>query len=157
MPKDQSRAATKSRDSPYPAPVRTTSTVHRNMQRDSPHVSSGAWSPQSDEILLRARAERLSWGPLAKRYFPEKSGNACRKRYERLMERKRVESIDGDRIEELARAYFEVHEQMWRILADRVHQKWHVVEAKVSCTPVFLAGLEKGGRDHLDTDRLRLP
>ena len=38
---------------------------------------------------------------------------------------------NGVKFEEVARAYREVREDMWRILADRVNEKWSVVESKV--------------------------
>lgn len=118
------RPGTKQRASPYPV---------ANLQRSrSPRPPTGAWSAEDDEILMNARAQQLSWAPLAQRYFPDKTGNACRKRHERLMEKNREEKWEGDKIEMLARAYLEIRPEMWKMLADRVGEKWQTVEAKVS-------------------------
>lgn len=96
-----------------------------------PH-SSTPWSPASDDQLMRARQQGLNWQTIAETYFPQKTANACRKRHERLMEkRNNIGDWNGVKFEEVARAYREVREDMWRILADRVNEKWSVVESKV--------------------------
>jgi len=51
-------------------------------------VISKSWPPESDELLIRARQQGLSWNPIATQYFPGKTANACRKRHERLMEKR---------------------------------------------------------------------
>lgn len=48
--------------------------------------------------------------------------------------RKNADDLDGVTIEKLAKAYVDVREEMWRLLADRVGEKWQTVEAKV-CHP----------------------
>lgn len=61
-----------------------------------PHPSTSAsvprnaaiWSTTDDEILLQARATGMNWQPIASRHFPNKTANACRKRHERLIERR---------------------------------------------------------------------
>lgn len=94
------------------------------------------WSHDNDEKLIRARAQGLNWQPIADKYFPNKSANACRKRHERLMDKRRAtDTWQGPKIEALAQAYYEVHEQMWQILADRVGEKWQDVENKVCIYP----------------------
>ena len=81
---------------------------------------------------MRARQQGLNWQPIASRYFPDKTANACRKRHERLMEKRNsADNWDGVKIETLAKAYVDVREQMWKLLADRVGEKWQNVEAKV--------------------------
>ena len=81
---------------------------------------------------MRARQQGLNWKPIADTHFPDKSPNACRKRHERLMEKINVaDSWEGAKMETLAKAYTEVREEMWRILADRIGEKWQTVEAKV--------------------------
>ncbi len=115
------------RVSPYPVP---------NMQRaNSPRPSAGAWSPQDDDNLMNARAQGLSWAPIAQIHFPNKTGNACRKRHERLMEKRSVENWDGMKVEQLAREYLELRKEMWEMLANRVGEKWQIVEAKVNTPP----------------------
>ena len=107
--------------------------------------ASTSWSPDSDEVLLRARQQGLNWQPIANEYFPGKTANACRKRYERLVEKRNAaDSWDGAKINHLAKAYIEVREQMWSMLADRIGEKWQTIEAKV-CLPkhqlLFLCSL----------------
>ena len=81
---------------------------------------------------MRARHQGLNWQPIASQYFPDKTANACRKRHERLMEKRNsADNWDGVKIEELAKGYVEVREQMWKLLADRIGEKWQNVEAKV--------------------------
>lgn len=101
---------------------------------DGNHHSSASWPKDKDELLMRARQQGLNWQPIADTYFPDKSANACRKRHERLMEkRNNTDDWDGAKMETLARAYNEVREQMWRLLADRMPgEKWQIVESKVN-------------------------
>ena len=82
---------------------------------------------------MQARHQGLNWQPIASTYFPDKSANACRKRHERLMEKRNsADDWDGAKMEALAKAYNEVREQMWRLLADRFGgEKWTIVESKV--------------------------
>ena len=96
--------------------------------------SSASWPKEKDELLIRARKQGLNWQPIAAKYFPDKSPNACRKRHERLMEkRNNADDWDGAKMEALAKAYNDVREQMWRLLAEKIGgEKWHVVESKVS-------------------------
>ena len=86
---------------------------------------------------MTSRKEGMSWGPIASTYFPNKSSNACRKRHERLIEKKKQEGWDGVKLEELATVYLECHEEMWQLLATRVkekldmNEKWQTLENKV--------------------------
>jgi hypothetical protein len=48
---------------------------------------SGPWSAHDDEVLIKARTMNMAWAEIQKNYFPSKTGNSCRKRYERLMQR----------------------------------------------------------------------
>ena len=81
---------------------------------------------------MNARAQGLRWALIAQRCFPDKTGNACRKRYERLMEKNREEQWEGGKIETLASEYLEIRQEMWQRLANRVGENWETVEAKVS-------------------------
>lgn len=94
-------------------------------------ASSGAWTPQDDQQLLTARSQGLNWGQIQMAYFPNKTPNACRKRHERLMERKGADDWDNRKFERLAKEYMNVRKEMWSILAARTGEKWGVVEAKV--------------------------
>ncbi|KAF2399408.1 hypothetical protein EJ06DRAFT_467842, partial [Trichodelitschia bisporula] len=88
------------------------------------------WTPDDDEILMAARAKGLNWQPIAAAHFPSKTANACRKRHERLMERRNAEDWDGVKLDTLAREYMAVRREMWSVLADRVGEKWQTIEAK---------------------------
>lgn len=84
---------------------------------------------------MQARQRGLNWQPIASQFFPDKTANACRKRHERLMDKRNsADNWDGVKVETLAKAYVDVREQMWKILADRIGEKWQNVEAKV-CHP----------------------
>ncbi|KAL8734194.1 MAG: hypothetical protein Q9166_001680 [cf. Caloplaca sp. 2 TL-2023] len=103
---------------------------HTQANTSEPH-SSAPWSSSSDDQLMRARQQGLNWAAIAETYFPQKTANACRKRHERLMEKRNAHGDwNAGKFEEVAKAYREVREDMWRILADRVGEKWSVVESK---------------------------
>ena len=94
--------------------------------------ASQTWSREDDETLLRARKQGLNWQPIAHKYFPDKTSNACRKRHERLQDRRNAEEYDTIKLEDLARAYMEVRKDMWAILAARLRENnWTLVEEKV--------------------------
>ncbi|KAK7526748.1 uncharacterized protein IWZ02DRAFT_366675, partial [Phyllosticta citriasiana] len=95
-----------------------------------PSQSTAQWLKEDDDRLMQARASGLNWQPIAARYFPNKTPNACRKRHERLMERRNAEDLDGFKLEMLAQEYMNVRKEMWSLLAERVGEKWAVVEAK---------------------------
>lgn len=97
-----------------------------------PHrPSSGAWSQQDDHNLLTARQQGLNWAQIQSTYFPNKSPNACRKRHERLLERRGADDWDARKLERLAKEYMSMRKEMWQGLAARTGEKWIVVEAKV--------------------------
>lgn len=99
-------------------------------------ASSGAWTPQDDQTLLAARAQGLNWAQIQITYFGNKTPNACRKRHERLMERKGADDWDNRKLERLAKEYMTMRKDIWSGLAARTGEKWNVVEAKVcsSCS-----------------------
>lgn len=125
------RAASTQSSHHRPAPYRRSAnslTSSPNGQR----APASAWSESDDNKLLDARKQDLAWQPIATRYFPSKTANACRKRHERLQERLRVEQWDGIRVEDVAKAYIGVREEMWEILASKVEGgNWKDVEKKV--------------------------
>ena len=94
--------------------------------------SAAIWNAADDEILLQARQTGLNWQPIASRHFPNKTANACRKRHERLIERRQADDWDADKLEFLAQQYLQVRQEMWEVLASRVGERWSVVEAKAS-------------------------
>lgn len=95
------------------------------------------WTLEEDERLIQARVEGLSWEPISQRHFPTKSANACRKRHERLMERRSHDDWDHMRLEALATAYMECRKEMWSVVAERLGERWTTVEAKVNHPPTI--------------------
>ena len=95
--------------------------------------SACPWTKNDDDELRQARQKGLNWTHIAETYFPGKSANACRKRHERLVDKQRsTEDWDQAKIEDLAHLYVELREQMWRLIANRMNEKWEIVESKVS-------------------------
>lgn len=93
--------------------------------------SSGAWTVQDDNQLITARMQGLNWSQIKDAYFPAKSANACRKRHERLMERRGTDDWDTRKLQHLAKEYMSMRKEIWSGLAARTGEKWNVVEAKV--------------------------
>ena len=124
MPKEirTSRAAYVPLAAPYPTPDSANSLRTRN---------TGIWSTADDERLLQARAAESSWQLVAEKYFPGKTSNACRKRYERLVEKRNVEDWDAQKRGQLAQEYLRMRREVWEPLAEKMGVKWTVVEAKV--------------------------
>ena len=57
------------------------------------------------------------------------------------MERRNAESWDEARLERLAMRYLEYRKEMWSGLADKLGERWQVVEAKV-CNPHLATSLQ---------------
>lgn len=117
---------------PAPAPAAGPEAVPAPQPIPQTRTPSTAWSKEDDENLLRARAQGLNWGQIQSKYFPSKTPNACRKRHERLMERKSADNWDKTNFEKLSMEYMDMRKEIWAPLAARVGQKWTVVESKVS-------------------------
>ena len=117
-------------------PYHTKSTTRVMTSPTSPAAgnrSACPWSAQDEAQLRQARQRGMNWTHIAETYFPGKSANACRKRHERLVDKQRsTEDWSQAKIETLAQTYVELREQMWRLLASRVNEKWEIVESKVS-------------------------
>lgn len=94
-------------------------------------ASSGAWNANDDQTLLGARASGQNWAQIQQNYFPTKTPNACRKRHERLMERKGADDWDNRKMETIAQEYMKLRKEIWAPLAQRTGEKWNVVEQKV--------------------------
>lgn len=95
-------------------------------------ASSGAWTASDDQTLLGARASGQNWAQIQQNYFPTKTPNACRKRHERLMERKGADDWDNRKLEIMAKEYMSLRKEIWAPLAQRTGEKWNVVEQKVN-------------------------
>ncbi|KAI9149111.1 hypothetical protein HJFPF1_11159 [Paramyrothecium foliicola] len=115
-------------------------------------ASSGAWTPADDQQLLAARMQGLNWAQIKETYFPTKTGNACRKRHERLMERKGADDWDNRKMQRLAKEYMGMRKEIWSGLAARTGEKWNVVEQK--CMSNGLKNLQSAARAASRRDRL---
>lgn len=102
----------------------------------------GTWTAADDRTLLAARARGQHWGELQASHFPTKTANACRKRHERLMERRGAGAAgydggvgtagDARRFEKIASEYMAMRREIWGGLAGRVQERWEFVEREVS-------------------------
>ncbi|KAK0747412.1 hypothetical protein B0T21DRAFT_354283 [Apiosordaria backusii] len=111
----------------------------------------GTWSAADDRTLVLARSRGKHWLELQQTYFPTKTANACRKRYERLMERRGAFDQDSQRLERISHEYMALRKQMWTPLADRVGESWEVVEA--ACMSAGIRTIQSNARSH--TNRWR--
>ncbi|KAK4098994.1 hypothetical protein N658DRAFT_498812 [Parathielavia hyrcaniae] len=89
----------------------------------------GTWAAEDDRTLIEARKGGQNWAELQRTHFPTKTANACRKRYERLVERQGIHDYSGRRLEMVASEYMNMRKDMWSPLAARLGMKWDVVEA----------------------------
>ncbi|PGH18946.1 hypothetical protein AJ80_04273 [Polytolypa hystricis UAMH7299] len=87
-----------------------------------------AWTAQDDEVLLHARSQQHGWSVIQRENFPAKTPNACRKRYERLVAKRRGSEWDDERVERVTRHYMELRERIWQPLALAVGETWEDVE-----------------------------
>ena len=86
----------------------------------------------------------MSWKDMAPRYFADrKSDNACRKRHERLMEKRKSQDWDSRKLDRLATEYIALRKQIWTPLADRMGETWELVEAKVRFDHLILMQRDK--------------
>lgn len=91
----------------------------------------GTWTAEDDRTLIQARSRGQNWADLQRAHFPAKTANACRKRYERLVERRGIQDYSGQRMERVAGEYMAMRREIWSGLAERLGMKWEVVEALV--------------------------
>lgn len=97
------------------------------------HASN--WSFQDDTVLLSARARGQGWSQIQREHFHSKTANACRKRHERLVAKRRGLEWNQEMLEKLSTEYSRLREQVWQPLAQAVGEKWQDVEKAVSLTP----------------------
>ncbi|THV97542.1 hypothetical protein D6D27_02056 [Aureobasidium pullulans] len=126
MPKEQ-RVLSTHRHSPFPAAQIRQS---RSAEPQPGHRNTANWSAADDEVLVAARAAGLNWQSTASKHFPNKTANACRKRHERLVERRTHEDWNTKRLDVLAVEYMELRKEIWGPLAAKIGERWSVVEAK---------------------------
>jgi hypothetical protein len=128
MPKIK-RVSSNLRQSPFPiAHARQTGSA----EPQPGHRNTVNWSSADDEVLVAARAAGLNWQSTAAKHFPNKTANACRKRHERLIERRTHEDWTTKRLNSLAVEYLELRKEIWEPLAAKTGERWSVVEAKAS-------------------------
>ncbi|KAK5467843.1 hypothetical protein LTS15_000816 [Exophiala xenobiotica] len=114
----------------YMQPVRPPSmTNHQLPQETLPRPSqSGPWTSEEDDILIKAKGQGLAWEEIHKKFFPNKTGNACRKRHDRLLIKARDPTWDEARTQKVVARYNRVRDQVWRGIAEQVGEKWEDVE-----------------------------
>ncbi|KAJ9500745.1 hypothetical protein H2202_003961 [Exophiala xenobiotica] len=124
----------------YMQPVRPPSmTNHQLPQETLPRPSqSGPWTPEEDDILIKAKGQGLAWEEIHKKFFPNKTGNACRKRHDRLLIKARDPTWDEARTQQVVARYNRVRDQVWRGIAEQVGEKWEDVERVVGLTPTLV-------------------
>ncbi|KAI0999714.1 hypothetical protein K3495_g8483 [Podosphaera aphanis] len=81
------------------------STPNGTIDADSSLDSRPAWTLADDGILLTARAAGKKWEKIQLDHFPNKSSNARRKHYGRLMKSQEQNGLDRVRLESLAQSY----------------------------------------------------
>ena len=133
---------------PLPTTTTTTTTTTADLTGDETATlasypysiyNHGTWTPGDDRTLIAARARGQNWAELQRTHFPSKTANACRKRYERLVERRGIYDYSARRLEGVASEYMAMRRDIWSGLAERVGMKWEVVEALV-CTWLIPGG-----------------
>ncbi|KAL2259913.1 hypothetical protein VTK26DRAFT_6246 [Humicola hyalothermophila] len=115
-------------------------------------ASSGAWSQEDDRTLLQLRAMGKNWNQIQREAFPGKTGNACRKRHERLMERRGQNDFDNRKLERLCKEYMSMRKEIWQPLASRCGEKWNVVE--MQCMSNGLKNIQSHARAYARRERL---
>jgi len=115
-------------------------------------ASSGAWNQEDDRALLQLRAMGKNWNQIQREAFPGKTGNACRKRHERLMERRGQNDFDNRKLERMSKEYMSMRKEIWTPLAQRCGEKWNVVEAQ--CMSNGLKNIQAHARAYARRERL---
>jgi hypothetical protein len=100
----------------------------------------GTWTADDDKTLIQARTRGQNWADLQRTHFPSKTANACRKRYERLVERRGIHDYSGRRLEVVSNEYMNMRKEIWSGLADRMGMKWEAVEALVRAYEDLMSG-----------------
>ncbi|RMD39707.1 hypothetical protein DV735_g5426, partial [Chaetothyriales sp. CBS 134920] len=106
------------------------------------------WTNGEDALLLDAKSKGLGWNDIHERYFPTKSGNACRKRHERLMVKLRTTDWDETRVRRVWNEYVRegVRREFWEPIAQRCGEQWEDVERV--CFQQGLKGIRASSQTH---------
>jgi hypothetical protein len=115
-----------------PAPPVTRDETATRAEYPYSAYNHGTWTAADDHTLIQARSCGQNWADLQRTHFPAKTANACRKRYERLVERRGIYDYSARRLESVAGEYMTMRKEIWSGLAERVGMKWDVVEALVT-------------------------
>ena len=102
------------------------------------HRASTAWLPADDQKLMEERSQGRQWGVIS-RQFSNKSANACRKRYGRLLQRRNQEELEGEAFDLIAQAYMLHRHEIWGPFAEQLREhlgqvEWEQLEKKVWLT-----------------------
>ncbi|KAK3495373.1 uncharacterized protein B0T23DRAFT_441198 [Neurospora hispaniola] len=109
------------------------------------HNPTTSWTPREDALLLSSRASQLPWSELQRLHFPGKTANACRKRHERLIEKRQAEEeVDEDRLARIAGEYVKMRGELWQGLAERIGMD--VKEVEERCLGMGVGRLKVAGR-----------
>lgn len=116
-------------------PIIPVSHSHSHSHSNSSNTGGGPWTAEMDEILIDNH-RRMKWDQIAERFFNNtKTGNACRKRYARVVsERKEPSKWAPERVQRVIDAYKRgnMRERMWKPLAEELGESWEHVEKLVS-------------------------
>ncbi|KAK4184743.1 hypothetical protein QBC35DRAFT_40112 [Podospora australis] len=136
---------------PVNAPLGTTAEDPAGFEFPQSMYNYGTWTVADDRTLISARSSGQNWADLQRTYFPSKTANACRKRYERLKERRGIEDTDTSKQQRISGEYVAMRKQMWSPLAKRVGEDWEVVEEM--CMSLGIRNIQTHARAH--TNRWR--
>lgn len=106
--------------------------LHHPPPSPQPNQNQNAWSSEDDEVLCEYRMRGFGWNQIQEQRFPSKSANACRKRHERLMTKRRSTEWDDSRLDGLALKYKAMRAEIWGGIAAALGEKWEHVEKAVS-------------------------
>ncbi|EED17000.1 hypothetical protein TSTA_020570 [Talaromyces stipitatus ATCC 10500] len=120
-------------DSPHQNGSPFNATKRAKLGKQRPLNESGAnhsssWSYHDDTVLISARAGGQGWSQIQREHFPNKTANACRKRHERLVAKRRGTEWNQEMLEKLSTEYSRRREQIWQPLANAIGEKWQDVE-----------------------------
>ncbi|KAK4076722.1 uncharacterized protein Triagg1_4325 [Trichoderma aggressivum f. europaeum] len=90
------------------------------------------WSPEDDQLLLIAYMLGFTWAEIRDQYLQSKTLKACVARHRWLMglNERGASGWDSSKLQNLAKEYMGMHEEIWSGLAARLGEDWRVVEEK---------------------------
>lgn len=118
-----------------PQPIQTRRVSHsQSNSHSNSHGTDGPWTAEMDSTLIDAHARGLRWEQISAQHFPQKSANACRKRFGRAKEERRATGWDDNRIMKVINAYNKdgFREHFWGLLARETGERWQDLEKVVS-------------------------